>query len=174
MRYLSQYKGLRALAKCAPMSPILIKMGDVVKLSNRISAFILSWLCCTHVIAVDPAKDIKVSTILKTNSSWDGEPIHYPAGKPQVTGMVIEFAPGAETGWHMHPANSFGMLLEGDFEIRLKNGDIKRLKAGDALAEVANKLHNGKNVGTTTAKIIVFYMGEENQTLTIKEGKNNQ
>ncbi len=119
--------------------------------------------------AIEPSADIKVTTMLKTQTSWDGNPIVYPTGNPEVTGMTIEIAPGKETGWHLHPANSFGVLLEGELVITLKNGSSKTLKAGDALAEVANTLHNGRNVGTVPAKIIVFYVGEVGQQLSIKE-----
>jgi quercetin dioxygenase-like cupin family protein len=62
--------------------------------------------------------------------------------------MVIEIAPGAETGWHSHSIPSFAFILEGELEVRLKNGSVNRLKAGEALAEVVNTLHNGRNVGS--------------------------
>jgi quercetin dioxygenase-like cupin family protein len=86
-----------------------------------------------------------------------------------VKATTILKAPGAETGWHLHPANSFAVLLKGELEITLKNGASKRLKPGEALAEVANTLHNGRNVGTVPATIVVFYVGEVGQTLSVKE-----
>lgn len=119
--------------------------------------------------ALDQSTDVRATTILKTQTSWDGGPIVYPEGKPEITGMVVEIAPGGETGWHLHPVNSFGVLLEGELEVALQNGASKRLKAGDAIAEVANTLHNGRNIGLIPAKIIVFYVGEVGQTLSIKE-----
>ena len=119
--------------------------------------------------AIDQSTDVEAKIILKAQTSWDGNPIVYPQGKPEITGMVIEIAPGGETGWHLHPVNSFAVLLEGELEVTLKNGASKRLKAGDALAEVANTSHNGRSVGTVPARIIVFYVGEVGQTLSIKE-----
>ena len=83
--------------------------------------------------------------------------------------MVIEIALGGETGWHLHPVPSFGMVLEGELEVQLKNGDVKRLKPGEALAEVVNTLHNGRNVGSVPVKLVVFYAGAVGQKLTIKE-----
>ena len=44
-------------------------------------------------LALEQAASVKVSTILKTENSWDGKPIVYPEGKPGVTGMLIEIAP---------------------------------------------------------------------------------
>ena len=120
--------------------------------------------------ALEPSGQVKASTILKAQSSWDGKPIAYPEGKPEITGMVVEIAPGGETGWHLHPVASFGMVLEGELEVHLKTGEIKRLKAGDALAEVTNTLHNGRNVGQGPVRIVVFYAGAVGQKLTVKEG----
>lgn len=131
---------------------------------------LLSLLCMTNAFALEQSSAVSVKTILKTDSSWDGQPIQYPTGKPEITGMTIEIAPGGETGWHLHPVPSFGMVLEGELEVQLKSGATKRLKAGDALAEVVNTLHNGRNVGTVPVKIVVFYAGAVGQRLTVKEG----
>lgn len=120
-------------------------------------------------LALDPTASVKVSTILKTGSSWDGQPIRYPEGRPEITGMVIEIAPGGETGWHSHPVASFGMVLEGELEVHLKSGAVKRLKAGEALAEVVDTQHNGRNVGSGPVKIVVFYAGVFGQKLSIRQ-----
>lgn len=138
---------------------------------------VMSLLCClvfplllsTAGWAIEPTSLIKVTPILKSSTSWDGTPMVYPQGQGEITGMIVEMAPGAETGWHLHPVSSFGMILEGEMEVTLKTGEIKRMKAGDAVIEVANKLHNGRNVGTTPLKIIVFYAGAVGSPLTVKE-----
>jgi len=119
--------------------------------------------------AIDRSADIEATTILKAQTSWDGSPIVYPSGKPEITGMLIDIPPDGETGWHQHPVNSVAVLLEGELEVVLKNGASKRLQPGEAFAEVANTAHNGRNVGTVSAKIIVFYVGEVGQTLSVKE-----
>lgn len=123
--------------------------------------------------ALEQSADVKATTVLKAQTSWDGTPIVYPQGKPEVTGMMIEIAPGGETGWHMHPVNSFGVLLEGELEVTLRNGARKQLQAGEALAEVANTSHNGRNIGPVPVKIVVFYVGEAGQTLSIKESMSH-
>jgi len=131
------------------------------------------WFAClllpqSAAMALDNSASVKAATLLRTSSSWDGTPIEYPPGKAEITAMMIEVAPGAETGWHLHPVPSFAYLLEGDLEIRLKNGLIKR--AGQALAEVVNTAHNGRNVGTVPVRLVVFYTGAEGRALTAKEG----
>lgn len=129
----------------------------------------LGVLCHASAHALDPSTSVQVKTLMKSATSWDGTPIAYPTGQAEVTSLLIEIAPGGETGWHLHPVPSFGVVLEGELEIRLKDGRTRRLKAGDALAEVVNTLHNGRNVGTTPLKLVVFYAGTVGQTLSVKE-----
>jgi quercetin dioxygenase-like cupin family protein len=123
----------------------------------------------SDAFSLEQTASVQVSTILKTETSWDGRPIVYPEGKPEITGMLIEIAPGGETGWHLHPVPSFGMVIEGELVVRLKNGEVKHLKPGDALAEVVNTLHNGRSIGSVPVKIVVFYAGAVGQKLTVKE-----
>lgn len=118
--------------------------------------------------ALEFTSDVKVTPVLKTTTSWNGAPITYPAGKPEITGLLLEIAPGGETGWHQHPVPSFGMVLEGTLEVTLKDGKTKRLGPGEAIAEVVDTLHNGRNVGTTPLKLVVFYAGVVGTPLTVK------
>jgi quercetin dioxygenase-like cupin family protein len=133
--------------------------------------FALSSLFLPAAFSLEKPSSVQVSTILKTDTSWDGKPIEYPTGKAEITGIVIEIPPGGETGWHQHPVPSFGMILEGDLEVRLKDGSVKRLRTGEALAEVRNTLHNGRNAGSGPLKLVVFYAGVAGQPLTVAESK---
>lgn len=128
---------------------------------------LLLWM--SNALALEQSAAVTVSTVLKTESSWDGKPIEYPTGKAEVTGMVVEIAHGGETGWHLHAVPSFGMVLEGELEVQLKDGTIKRLKSGEAIAEVVNTLHNGRNVGSVPVKLVVFYVGAVGQKLAEQE-----
>ena len=140
-----------------------------MKIIRYFSIFVLALACQPTAFALETSSAVKASVILKAESSWDGNPIVYPEGKPEITGMIIEIAPGGETGWHLHPVSSFGVVLEGELEVQLKNGEVKHLKAGEALAEVINTLHNGRNLGSTPVKLVVFYAGVVGQKLTVKE-----
>lgn len=119
--------------------------------------------------ALDNSAQVKVTPVLKTTKSWNGQKIVYPKGEAEVTAMLIEIAPGGQTGWHLHPVPSFAMVVQGNLDVRLKDGRVKHLKAGDALAEVTNTLHNGRNVGKNTVKLAVFYTGAKDKALTVKE-----
>lgn len=133
--------------------------------------YILAVLFCVlhhNAFALDASQSITVTPLLKTTSSWNGAPLAYPSGNAEIIGMVVEIAVGAETGWHLHAVPSFGMILEGRLEVSLKDGSTKILEAGEALAEVVNTLHNGRNIGNTPVKIVVFYAGAVGSKLTDK------
>ena len=138
-------------------------------IKSTLAVFVL-FMFGHEALSIEQSTAIKVTTILKTENSWDGKPLIYPQGKAEITGMIIEIAPGGETGWHLHPAPSFGMVLQGEIEVRLEDGRTKRIKEGAALAEVMNVLHNGRNPGLVPAKLIVFYAGTVGQKLSVKEG----
>ncbi|WP_020166930.1 MULTISPECIES: cupin domain-containing protein [Methylotenera] len=129
--------------------------------------FLLS-LAHNTALALEASKSITVTPLLKTTTSWNGVPIAYPNGQAEITGMLVEIAVGGETGWHLHAVPSFGMMLEGSLEVSLKDGSTKILHAGDALVEVVNTLHNGRNIGNTPVKIVVFYAGVTGSQLTEK------
>lgn len=140
-----------------------------MKIRTIIYAFAVVLACHSMAYALDQSAAVKVSTVLKADTSWDGKPIEYPSGQAEITGMVVEIAPGGETGWHLHPVPSFGMVLEGELEVELKNGAVKHLKSGEALVEVVNTLHNGRNVGAVPVKLVVFYAGAVGKKLSEKE-----
>jgi len=131
----------------------------------------LGVFCAASVTSAADTQKPKVTPLIKTTTSWDGKQIVYPVGQPEITGLLIEIAPGQETGWHLHPSPSFAMILEGELEVGLKDGKIIRLHAGDPLVEVVNTPHNGRNTGTTPLKIMVFYAGIVGRKLTLEEHK---
>lgn len=135
---------------------------------KTIIAILAAWMISLSAQAIESSSAVKVTPLLKTTSSWDGRALVYPTGQAEVTGIMVEIAPGGETGWHLHPVPSFGWMLQGSLDVSLKDGQIKHLHAGDALAEVVDTLHNGRNVGDEPVKIIVFYAGAVGAAVTIK------
>ncbi|HZX30081.1 MAG TPA: cupin domain-containing protein [Rhodocyclaceae bacterium] len=129
---------------------------------------ILLVLCLPHVaLALDATAAVKVAPLLKTTTTWNGAPIVYPQGQAEVTALVIEIAAGKETGWHEHPVPSLAYILEGNLDVTLATGEVKHLGPGDALAEVANTLHQGRALGDKPVKLVVFYVGAKNTALTV-------
>ncbi len=112
---------------------------------------------------------IAVETLLKAQTSWDGEALPaYPEGMPEVTLLRITIAPGVALPEHRHPVINAGILLEGELKVTTEDGDETTLSAGDTLAEVVDEWHFGRNVGDTPVVILVFYVGTEGVPLTIR------
>lgn len=142
-----------------------------MKIINDLLLCILLASINSLAFAIDASDKVKVTPLLKTQESWDGKPIVYPTGKAEVTVVLVEIAPGGETGWHLHPVPSFGMVLEGELQVELKTGETLLLKAGDAAAETVDVLHNGHNIGDVPVKLVVFYAGDTEGPLTINENR---
>jgi quercetin dioxygenase-like cupin family protein len=139
-----------------------------MKIRPLLFGFAIAQFFPAGALALEVTPAIKVTPLVKSTTSWNGKPVVYPQGQAEISGMVIEIAPGAETGWHGHPVPSFGMVLEGTLEVTLKDGQKKRVGPGEGLVEVVDTLHNGRNVGALPVKLIVFYAGAVGTALTFK------
>jgi len=138
---------------------------------GRYLAVCLIVACQSQAHAIEETSSVHATTILKTETSWDGKPLAYPPGQAEITGMLVEIAVGGETGWHQHPVPSFGLVLEGELEVQLKSGETKLLKAGDPIAEVVDTAHNGRNVGASPVRIVVFYAGAAGSKLSLQAAR---
>lgn len=109
----------------------------------------------------DYASGVEASVILKTTTTTGHYPVHYlTTDKPEITVMRVEIKPGAETGWHSHPVPLYAYILEGNLTVEVKGGKEYHFTAGDALIELVNIPHNGKNAGTKPVVLVAFYTGE--------------
>lgn len=115
------------------------------------------------------AAGVTVRPWLKTMHRADGTPIVFPAvGKPEATLAEVILAPGAETGWHRHSIQVFAFVLEGTLEVELSDGRRTRYTSGQALAEVVDVDHNGRNAGQGAVRLLVVYCGTEGTPLSAK------
>jgi len=113
------------------------------------------------VVAGDYNSLVKATLILKTTSTTGNYPVRYlNTQSPEITVMKVEIKPGAETGWHSHPVPLYAYVLEGNLTVEVKGGNTYHFTAGDAIVEVVNIPHNGKNLGTIPVVLIAFYTGE--------------
>ena len=122
--------------------------------------------------ALSATEGVKVTPLAKETTSWDGKPISYPQGEAEMTALLVEIAPGAQTGWHHHLVPNFAYMLEGTLELTLDDGRVRLLRAGEELPEVVNRPHNGRNVGGTPVKLIVFYAGTVGTPLSVRENRS--
>jgi len=117
---------------------------------------------------------VEVTTLLKSAVTTAGQKALYlSTDKPEVTSLIVELAPGAETGWHRHPVPTYAYILEGDLAVDVEGSGVHMFRAGQAFLEVVNTRHNGKNSGTVPVKILVFFGGEEGSPNTLHEDTDN-
>ena len=125
-------------------------------------------------VAADYDSGVKATQILKTTTTTGNYPLKYlNTEKPEITVMKVEIAPGAETGWHSHPVPLYAYVLQGDLTVEVKGGNTYHFTAGDAIVEVVNIPHNGKNLGTTPVVLIAFYTGETDTPNTVAQPKDH-
>ena len=113
---------------------------------------------------------VHVDVLAKTSLSWDGSRLpDYLNGTPEVTILKIKVPPGAQLALHKHPVINAGVLLSGELTVVPEDNKTLYLKAGESIVEVVNKWHYGKNEGSKTAEILVFYAGVQDSPITIKQ-----
>jgi quercetin dioxygenase-like cupin family protein len=113
-----------------------------------------------------------VRPLLQTTTNSTGQPIAYPHdGAAEVTALLVEMAPGDETGWHQHPVPLLGYLLSGELTVYQITGEKRVVRVGEVSLESVGVDHNGVNEGTVPLKMIVFVVGLKDVAFTIKARK---
>jgi len=126
-------------------------------------------LLSSNVLAEDISA-VQVDVLAKTGLSWDGRDLpEYPKGTPEITILRIKIPPGAQLPLHKHPVINAGVLLNGELTVVTEDNRTLHLKTGEAIVEVVNKWHYGKNESNKTAEILVFYAGVRDTPITITD-----
>lgn len=126
-------------------------------------------LPASNISAAD-VSGVDVTVLSKSGSSWDGRVLPgYPNGKPEITVLKIKIPPGAVLPLHKHLVINAGILMSGELTVVTEDGKTLHLKAGEAIIEVVNTWHYGKNEGNNPAEIVVFYIGTMNAPLTVNK-----
>lgn len=113
-------------------------------------------------------KNLESTVLAKSVSSWNGDMLPvYPAGQPEISVLRIKIPPGASLPVHKHPVINAGFMLEGELTVQTESGAVLHLKAGEAIVEVVDTWHSGRNEGSVPAEIVVFYAGTESKPVTV-------
>ena len=113
---------------------------------------------------------IKVTHLLQSDVDAAGHKLAYPkTGDAELTAVLVEIPAGAKTGWHIHTVPCAAYMIEGEVRIELADGSMRTVKQGQTFAEVVNLLHNGRNPGPKTAKLVLFVAGSRNMAYTVKK-----
>jgi quercetin dioxygenase-like cupin family protein len=83
----------------------------------------------------------------------------------EVVQALAEIPGGVASGRHTHPGEEIGYVLEGVAVMEVEGKPPLTLKAGDAFLIPAGRIHNARNTGTGTAKVLSTYIIEKGKPL---------
>lgn len=87
-------------------------------------AFALLW---EATAGEDHQRAMESETVLRTGSSWDGEPYKsYPSGQPELSILKITLAPYTELDWHSHPIPNAAYIISGELTLQRKKDGKKQ------------------------------------------------
>ncbi len=81
--------------------------------------------------------------------------IDVPRARPQrVIVQSRDFAPGAQSGWHVHPGTEIAYVTSGELELLVK-GKVTVIRAGDSFTVPRGVPHNGMNRSGGVAAAVI-------------------
>lgn len=119
--------------------------------------------------------DLKIESILKTDTTSIGQKIVYPTtGNAEVTMLKITLAPGKTTGWHEHDIPVFAYVLKGTLTVEFEKSKTLTFEENASFSEVIHTVHRGINKGTGDLVLLAVYLGEKGKPLSIKMNEEVQ
>jgi quercetin dioxygenase-like cupin family protein len=144
-----------------------------MKLASLIGASALLLMHLPAARAADAAPPsgpigFKITQILETTTTAAGQPIRFPQGDNQMTGFIIELAPGGQVGRHVHPVPLFSYILEGTLTVEVEGHGTRTFRAGEGFVDVVNLWHNGRNLGDRPVRFLVVFAGQKGTPTAIR------
>ena len=123
---------------------------------------LISFIMLGFVTITTAQQPPKISPVVKATASATGQKLQYPqTDKPEIESVLIEMAPGGESGRHMHPVPTYVYVVEGTLTVEMDHGAPREYAAGSGFLESVNTWHNGKNLGQAPVKVLVVFVSEE-------------
>jgi quercetin dioxygenase-like cupin family protein len=72
---------------------------------------------------------------------------------------------GVESGWHIHPGEEVGYIVEGQVEMRVQGRATVVLRPGDGFLIPPRTPHNARDIGPETGKMLSTYIVETGQPI---------
>lgn len=77
----------------------------------------------------------------------------------------VEVAPGGVAGWHTHPGDEISYVSEGEATLMIAGQPPRKVAAGEGFVIPAGVVHNAKNDGATSVKLVGVYVVEKGKPL---------
>jgi quercetin dioxygenase-like cupin family protein len=72
---------------------------------------------------------------------------------------------GVESGWHVHPGEEVGYIMEGQVEMRVQGRATVVLNPGDGFLIPPRTPHNARDIGPETGRMLSTYIVETGQPI---------
>jgi quercetin dioxygenase-like cupin family protein len=84
----------------------------------------------------------------------------------EIVQVETEIPLGVESGWHVHPGEEVGYIVEGQVEMKVQGRAIIVLKSGDGFLIPPMTPHNARDLGPGTGRMLSTYIVEPGQPLS--------
>ena len=120
-------------------------------------------------VSLSAQTKFNATPVLTTSKTIADQPLHYPSTQsPEVSSVLVEIAPGGESGRHKHPVPPHIYVIEGVVTIEFDDGKRETFAAGEGFLEAVDTWHNAKNLGDAPVKMLVVFFGEKGQKNMIR------
>ena len=89
-----------------------------------------------------------------------------PATGWQIAQTLVEIPEGIASGRHNHPGPEVGYIVRGDVAMEFDDRPTLTLHTGDPFHIPPGVIHNARNIGTLTTKMLSTFVFDEAQPLT--------
>ncbi|WP_395398944.1 cupin domain-containing protein [Pseudoduganella sp. UC29_106] len=107
-------------------------------------------------LGVAQAQGIKRTVVTRADVSVEGR---------EAVVAKVELEPGVMAGRHSHPGDEISYILEGEGELLIDGEPPRKVKAGEAFVIPAGKVHDARNSGPGTMRLIGTYIVEKGKPL---------
>jgi quercetin dioxygenase-like cupin family protein len=83
----------------------------------------------------------------------------------EIVQSLAEIPEGVASGWHNHPGPEVGYIVRGDVAMEFDDRPTLTLRTGDPFMIPPGVIHNARNIGTVTTKMLSTYVVDEAQPL---------
>ncbi|MEO5833634.1 MAG: cupin domain-containing protein [Nakamurella sp.] len=106
--------------------------------------------------ADDLASNLKRTEIQHTGSSIPGR---------DIVQVRTEIPVGVSSGWHIHPGEEVGYILDGTVQMEIEDQPTLTLRAGDGFLIPPRIPHNATDLGPGTGQMLSTYIVEVGQPI---------
>lgn len=83
----------------------------------------------------------------------------------EIVQVLTEIPAGVESGWHMHPGEEVGYILEGTVKMEIEGRPTLKLRAGDPFLIPPSTPHNALDLGPDTGRMLSTYIVAVDESL---------